>query len=390
MLLIVLASINFTNIMDFMIMMPLQEFLVPVFHVTPREFSFLVSAYAFSAFLSSLTASFVVDRFDRKNSLLFAYTGFVIGTLACGFASSYMMLISARIFTGVFGGLIGAQVLSIVGDTFPYEKRGRAMGILMSAFSLAAVAGVPFGLYIAAHINWQVPFIGIGILGIIIMPFLIGVVPKMKSHIQKSEDKKSFEIYKSIWHSRNQQLGLLMMFTLILSHFLTIPFIAPFLEKNIGFAKNQIALMYSIGGAVSLLSAPFIGKLSDKIGKHKVFTIFLLLSMIPVFLLTNMPKIPYYYVLGVTAMFFLFAGGRMVPAQAIITSIVPPHLRGGFMNINSSTIQLGTGLAAFIAGSIVTKNNLDELVHYPVVGYCSMTISLICLIVMRNVKTTGV
>jgi MFS transporter, DHA1 family, inner membrane transport protein len=386
-LLIVLASINFTNIMDFMIMMPLAEFLTPVFHTTPQQFSMLVSVYAFSAFAASLTASFFIDRFDRKKALVFAFSGLIIGTIACGFAVSYGMLMAARIVAGLFGGLISAQVLSIVGDTFPYEKRGRAMGILMSSFALAAVAGVPIGLYIANRVSWQTPFIGIGIFGLIALPAVFIVLPKMVGHLKKQgEEKKRFEVYRSIWNNPNEQRGLLMMFTLIMGHFGTIPFIAPFLEKNVGFTKDNISLMYFIGGAISLFSVPLIGKLSDKLGKHKVFGILLVLSCIPVYMLTNMPRIPYGYVLIVTGLFFLLAGGRMVPAQALISSVVPPHLRGGFMNINSSLQQLAIGLAAFVGGLMISKNSAGELTHYDWVGYISIVLSLVCLFVMRRVQ----
>jgi len=384
-LLIILAAINFTHIMDFMILMPLQEFLVPVFHITPKEFSYLVASYAFSAFVSSLTASFFVDRFDRKKVLLFAYVGFVAGTLACAFAPTYQTLIAARIIAGLFGGLIGAQAMSIVGDTFPYERRGRAMGALMGAFALAAVAGVPIGLFLADNFGWHIPFLAIGILGILIIPFIVIFIPKMTSHLSAVRTKP-LDVYLSVLGSRNQQMGLLMMFTLILSHFAAIPFIAPFLEKNVGFTKSQIALMYCLGGIVSFFSSRIIGKLADKYGKHKVFSILLISSTIPVYLLTNMPHIAYYYVLIVTTLFFILAGGRMVPAQALITSVVPPRLRGGFMNLNSSLQQLGTGLAAFIAGSIVTKNEAGELEHFQIVGYIGIAITIVCLVVAQYVR----
>ncbi len=386
MLLLLLACINFTHIMDFMIMMPLQEFLVPVFHITPQQFSFLVSAYAFSAFISSLSASLLVDRFDRKRVLLTAYSGFVIGTLGCAFAPTFQLLMVARIVAGFFGGLISAQVLSIVGDTFPYERRGRAMGILMSAFSFAAVAGVPAGLFLASTMSWHIPFLAIGLLGIALIPIAMLLVPSMRSHLVAGDQPTTFEVYKGLFQNRNQQLALLMMLTLVLSHFVAIPFIAPYLEKNVGFTKHQISLMYFIGGIVSLISSPLVGRLSDRIGKHRTLTIFLVLSAVPIYLLTNMPRIPYYYVLIVTGLFFMVAGGRMVPAQALITSVVNPRMRGGFMNINSSIMQLGTALAALLSGSIVTKNAAGELQHYPIVGYIGMSIGVCCLIIAQFVK----
>ncbi|MEK6616222.1 MAG: MFS transporter [Bacteroidota bacterium] len=389
-LLILLASINFTNIMDFMIMMPLQEFLEKSFAVSPREFGFLVSAYAFSAFAASMTASFFVDRFDRKKVLLLAFSGLIVGTISCGLANSYTMLMVARIIAGLFGGLISAQALSIVGDIFLYQKRGRAMGLLMSGFSAAAIAGVPIALFVATKTNWQIPFIGIGILGIILLPIAFVVLPKMQGHIKSADERNSILVYQSVWKDRNKQYALLMMLTLIFAHFSTIPFIAPYLEKNVGFTKEQLPLMYFFGGAMSLFSSPLIGKLSDKFGKHKIFTIFLLLAIIPVFLLTNLPRVPFSYVLIVTTLFFILASGRMVPAQALIASVVPPNLRGGFMNLNASLQQLGLGIASFIGGIIITKNAAGELQHYNIVGYMSIAVSLICLAIMWQVRAVQI
>ena len=385
-LLLTLAAINFTNIMDFMIMMPLQEFLERSFDITPIQFGMLVSAYAFSAFAASMTASFIVDRFDRKKVLLMAFSGLILGTLACGFATSYYMLMAARIVAGLFGGLIGAQALSIIGDSFPYEKRGRAMGLLMSGFALAAIAGVPLALLVATKFNWQVPFIGIGILGIILLFVSFTVIPSMTAHIKSKEERNIFIVYQSIWKDRNQQFALLMMVTLIFAHFGVIPFIAPFLTKNTGFLQGQLPLMYFFGGLASIIVSPLTGKLSDKFGKHKVFTIMVLLAVAPVYLLTNLTNVPYYHVLIVTTFFFIFGGGRMVPAQALATSVVPPQLRGGFMNLNSSLQQLSLGLSAFIGGLIITKNTAGEIVHYNIIGYISIFVSLICLLITWQVK----
>lgn len=385
-LLITLAAINFVNIMDFMIMMPLQEFLEITFDITPKQFGVLVSSYAFSAFVASMTASFLVDRFDRKKVLALAFSGLIVGTILCGVATSYSMLMAARIIAGMFGGLISAQGMSIVGDVFPYEKRGRAMGLLMSGFALASIAGVPTALFFATKYNWQVPFIGIGVLGIFLLFVLFAVIPSLKGHIKSKNDRNVFAVYQSVWNDRNQQFALLMMVTLIFAHFSVIPFIAPFLTKNTGFLQSQLPLMYFFGGIASIIVSPLVGKLADKFGKHMVFTIMLLCAIVPVYLLTNLTRVPYYYVLGVTTLFFIFGGGRMVPAQALVTSVVPPNLRGGFMNLTSSLQQLGLGLSAFIGGTIITKNAVGEIVNYNIIGYISIAVSLVCLAVTWKVK----
>lgn len=386
----ILAALQFTHLMDFMIMMPLSVHLIPQFDITPRQFSFIVSSYALSAFISSLAASFIVDRFDRKNVLLLGYIGFVAGTFACGIAPGYFTLIAARILAGFFGGLIAAQVLSIVGDLIPFERRGQAMGILFAGFSLASIAGVPSGIYLADHFNWHFPFLLIGAIGLLIIPLVIIYLPGMRHHLDANYTHRE-NILVVINKDRNLQIGILMMFTLVLAHFCIMPFLAQYMEANVGFTKSQIAWIYFVGGLVTIISSPFIGKLSDKHGKFPVFCVLVILSSLPVYLITNMPRIPIYYVLMVTAIFFVFAGGRYIPAQALITSVISPQHRGGFMNVNASTQNIATGLASLISGVIVTTSPGGQLVNYNYVGYFSIAMSLVCLAVARKLKVkTGI
>jgi MFS transporter, DHA1 family, inner membrane transport protein len=372
-----LAAVNFTHILDFMIMMPLGNFLMPHFNISAQYFSFIVAAYPVTAFLSGLIAAFYVDKFDRKKVLMFAYTGFIIGTITCGIAPSANLLMAARILTGLFGGLIGAQVLSIIADTFPYEKRGRAMATVFMAFSMASVFGVPFGLYLARLITWHAPFIFIGILGIILMPFLQKFLPAVKGHVQNKEDRESssiWAVFGSVFKNKSQVMALFLTGGLMFGHFVIIPFINPYMEFNVGFTKDQTPLIYMVGGICSFISSSFIGKMADKYGKLKIFTICLLLSLLPIFLITNMPGIPFYYVLAVFGLWFTFSTGRNIPAQAMISTVVDPMQRGKFMSFNSSFQQLFTGMASIIAGLIVVRDNTGKIYHYEWVGYLSITI----------------
>lgn len=387
-LLLLLAAINFTHILDFMIMMPLGNFLMPYFHITTQQFSFVVASYSLSAFVSGVVAAFFVDRFDRKKILLFGYSGFVIGTICCGIAPTYSLLLAARTLAGLFGGLIGAQVLSIVADTFSYERRGQAMGILLSAFSLASIIGVPFALVLAGNISWHAPFILIGVLGIIIIPLVSKYLPPMTHHLDEERERvKPLDLLKGIFINREQIIALLLSGSLMLGHFLIIPFLNPYMELNVGFNQTQRNLVYMIGGIASFTSAPFIGKLADKYGKHKVFYIFACLSLITIFLITNMPAIKYYYVLMVTGVWFAFSTGRTIPAQAIITNVVPPEQRGSFMSFNSSFQQMFTGMASLIAGFIVVEGADKKIHNYPWVGYLSIAVVIAAIFIAKAIHT---
>ncbi len=387
-LLLLLASVNFTHILDFMIMMPLGNFLMPHFKISAEYFSVIVAGYPVTAFVSGLAAAFYVDRFDRKKVLLFAYTGFIIGTITCGLAPTAVLLMVARVLTGLFGGLIGAQVLSIIADTFPYEKRGRAMSSVFMAFSLASIFGVPFSLYLARLISWHAPFIFIGILGIVLLPLLNKFLPSVSSHIkEKGTEEHSHigQVLVAIFKNKSQTLALLLSGGLMLGHFLIIPFINPYMEFNVGFTKDQTPLIYMVGGSCSLLSSTLIGRLADNYGKVKIFMFCLVLSVIPIFFITNMPPLNFYLVLAIFGFWFTFSTGRNIPAQAMISTVVNPSERGRFMSLNSSFQQLFTGSAALIAGKIVTNDPVTgKIYHYNYVGYLSVFIVFCMLFIGRK------
>ncbi|MRX47471.1 MFS transporter [Pedobacter puniceum] len=380
-ILLLLAALNFTHILDFMIMMPLGNYLMPYFNISSQQFSMLVAAYTFSAGISGFLAAFFVDKYDRKQVLLLAYLGFLIGTLCCAISPTYSLLLISRVVAGIFGGLIGAQVLSIVADLIPYERRGTAMGVIMAAFSVASVFGVPFSLYLANIFNWHGPFFFVAGLGIILIPFLMKYLPKMDTHIKLAGGEKvgPLRLIKDIAQDKNQMLALALSATIMLGHFMIIPFLNPFMEFNKGFSKVQTPMIYMVGGALTLVSSPFLGKLADKIGKHRLFVMMALITTIPIALVTNLPDFPFYQVLCITGFWFVVSTGRMIPAQAMVSNVVSSERRGSFMSINSSVQQIFVGLASVISGLIVVKRTDNVILNYDITGYISIAITLISI-----------
>lgn len=387
-LLFILALVQFANIVDFMIMMPLGPQLMRIFEISPQQFSLLVSSYAISAGISGFLGAFFVDKFDRKVVLLFIFIGFTIGTLCCAFAPTFYFLMSARIFTGIFGGILGSTVLAIVGDVIPSERRASAMGVVMAAFSIASIVGVPLGLFLANKFSWHAPFLFLVGISFIIIFLIIAFVPVLKNHIQKKElHANPFQIIINISKNNNQLTALLFMVFLMLGQFTVIIFISKFMVSNVGFSEDQLFYIYLIGGIVSLLAAPLSGKLSDKFGTKRIFTIFCVLTIIPLFLVTNLPPVPIYIALGVSALFFITLTGRSIPASTMATTVVLPKERGGFMSINSSVQQLSSGFASFIAGKIVYTNAVGKLENFEVVGYIAIACSLITIYLCHKIKS---
>ena len=382
-----LALVNFIHIIDSMLIMPLGDIFIEEFNISSGEYSFLVSAYALAAFFSSLLGVFYLDRFDRKTSLLFIYTGFGLGTLACAFADTYIQLVSLRIFTGFFGGMVGAMVLSVVSDLYPFKERGAAMGILFSAFSAASALGVPVGIYLAAKSNWQLPFLAIGIFALAICLFVLLFFPQMTHHLKVQEKKLDFiKTITNITSDKNQMIALLTGFVLIMAHFMIIPFISPYLIKNVGLSQEEIAYQFFFGGAATVISAPFIGKMTDKFGVMKVFTVVLFLSFIPTVWITNLKIVPLWVAISITTSFFVFASGRIIPPNTIITAAASESNRGSFMSVKSALQQLGIGLSALISGSIVYIGSDDLYHNYDYVGYLSIVIAIFTIYLLKRIK----
>jgi MFS transporter, DHA1 family, inner membrane transport protein len=386
-LIFLLAALNFTHILDFMIMMPLSNYLMPYFSISPHQFSLLVGAYSLSAVFSGILLSSMVDKHDRKKVLLIVYTGFLLGTLACGFADSYRLLMAARLTAGFFGGIIGGQVFSIISDTFPYERRGMAVGSVMAAFAIASIVGVPVSLYLTNlfHFDWHVPFLLVGGVAFLLIPMIIILLPSLKDHINNKDDAKyRFQALIKVIQNPSQGLALIFTMLMMMGHFLIIPFINPYMEFNKGYTKDQIPMLYLVGGMASLLSAIYLGRVSDNLGKYRVFTFSVLSSLIMVVGITNMPVVPFSLVLVFFAIWFIFATGRGVTAQAMVTNVVEKEQQGSFMVLNSSMQHAGTFLASIISGYIVIETKTGRIERYEWVGYLSIVVLLACFLLARH------
>ncbi|MBP9095991.1 MAG: MFS transporter [Ignavibacteria bacterium] len=384
-LLYTLATIQFTAIMDFMIVMPLGPQLMRLFDINPSQFGIIVSSYTFAAGFTGLVGAFFIDRFDRKTALLFNYIGFSIGTILCALAPTYEWLVAARIVTGLFGGVMGALVMSIVGDVVPEFRRATAMGIVMTSFSVASIFGVPFGLFLADLAGWHMPFYFLGFMGLIVSGIIYKVVPSVNTHMTK-ERPSPVQVIKNVFGSKMQVRALIFMFVLILGHFSIIPYISPYLVANVGFPESYLKYMYLLGGAATIFTSPYIGRLADKYGKPKILTIIALISLIPVLAITNMPHVSVWIVLTSSTMFFIFISGRMVPSMALVTSSVTPQHRGSFMSINSSAMQLASGTASFLSGLVIAKSAGGEILNYSYVGYGAVVFTLAAILIARKIE----
>ena len=361
-LLLTLAGIQFTHILDFMIMMPLGPQFTKIFSITDAQFGLLVSAYTFAAGGSGLMAATYLDKFDRKKLLLSLYGLFGLATLACGLAPTYYSLMAARVLAGVFGGVLSALSQTIVADVIPFDRRGRAMGIVMTSFSVATVAGVPIGLFLAAHFSWHAPFFGIAAMVVLLAIGAAVTLPQLRDHLSGAGQSSAFDNIRRVLTDPNHLNAFVFSGLLMFAGFTVIPFITIYLTANLGWRIDQVPYVYLCGGLVTLITARWIGVLTDRKGKVVVFRLMAVLVTVPMMLTTLTAGLPIWAVLIVSTSFFACMSGRMIPGMAIVTSAANPPLRGTFMALNSAVQSAAMGLAAFTGGHIISRdaNNLVQ------------------------------
>ncbi|MDZ4724962.1 MAG: MFS transporter [Leptospira sp.] len=383
----ILACLQFLHILDFVIMMPLGPVFMENFHIGSAEFGFLVSAYTFSAGIFGFIGAFFLDRFDRKYALLTVYFGFALGTLLCAFAPSYNTFLIARIIAGGFGGMIGALVLSIIGDIIPIFRRGVATGVVMSAFSVSSVIGVPVGLYFANLYGWHFPFLALAILSFLLLPIAYRVLPEIRIHLDQREDTdKKWDAIQTVLTRKSHYYSFAFMIALMFGGFTIIPFLAPYLVSNVGLTKEQLPYIYFFGGLFTFFTSRIIGKLSDRYGKYPVYAVLATLSVIPVSIIASLGKTSLPLVLILTTIFMIIVSGRMVPAFAMVTSTVEPKIRGSFMSINSSIQQIASGAASFISGLILTQESNGSLTNFEYVGMLAVFSLLFSVYLASKIK----
>jgi predicted MFS family arabinose efflux permease len=371
-LLLTLAGIQFSHILDFMIMMPLGPILIKAFGISTHEFGLLVASYSFSAAFSGLLAATFIDRFERKRLLLAIFALFGLATLACGLAPGYVTLLIARGMAGTFGGVMGAMVQTIVGDVIPFARRAKAGGVVSTAFSISTVAGVPLSLWLANHFQWRAPFILIAALTALFIVVGARILPELRYHISDKKRAHPFSAMFEVLRDPNHLRALLFSALLIFSGFTVIPYITVYAVGNVGITQHEIPFIYLTGGMATLVTARLIGHWADLAGKIRIYRLIAVFALLPLYVVTHIGAAPLWLWLICTTAFFILVSGRMIPAMAIITSAAQPRLRGTFMSLNATVQSFAMGLATTLAGFIITQNSAGQIVDYGSVGYVAI------------------
>lgn len=351
--------------------------------IGPGKFSTLVSSYNFSAAISAISLSTISDRFDRKKLLIFGLFGFFIGAVLCATAPSYGTLLSARIFTGAFGGFLNSLILALIADLVPYKRRGKAMGVLASAFSVASVLGIPLGLTVADYFGWQATFVFNASFTFLVGMSAFFIIPNIRTKVTKQTPLRVLKNYLKMLITPDYLKAHFFIFMVSMSMFVLIPFLSPYAVKNMGIETHQLKYMYLFGGLVTIMTARFFGKMTDEWGALKMFMILASLSIVPVLLYTHAGAVSLLGYIFLSSLFMTFVSGRMIPCMTLVTAVPSPSERGSFMGVLNAVRALGTAVATLISGAMIAENSAGELVHYDRVGYLSLCLILVTVLLAR-------
>ena len=377
-----LAFLQFTVVLDFMIISPLGAMLMPTLRITPAQFGLVVSVYAFSAGVSGLLAAGFADRYDRKKLLLLFYCGFVAGTLLCGVSHSYGFLLFARMITGVFAGVIGSTIFAIITDLFAFQLRGRVMGIIQTAFAASSVIGIPMGLYMSNRWGWNAPFILIVAVSVLVGAVMIRFLRPINAHLALQQDRTPLRHFAHTLSTPRYLQGFATTALLATGGFMLMPYMSAFSVHNLGISLERLPLVYMITGVCSIIAGPLIGRASDIYGKFLVFCLGCIVTIIMVVIYTHLGLTPISVVILVNCLLYIGVTSRMITASALISAVPQPADRGAYMSISSSIQQISGGFAAVLGGLIVTEGSGGTLQHYDVLGYVLVGSTLITLVMM--------
>lgn len=379
----IIAFIQFTVVLDFMVLSPLGANLMPKLKISTEQFGYVVSAYAIFAGISGLFSAAFADKFDRKKLLLFFYAGFVLGTLFCALANSYHLLLFARIVTGIFGGVLASIGMAIITDLFPFEARGRVMGFTQMAFAASQVLGLPISLYLSHKFDWHAPFLMIVGISVIVGIFILLKLKPVDAHLDKKMEHNAFKHLLKTISNKDYLIGFTATILIATGGYMMMPFGTTFATNNLGIRESNLPVLYLITGLVSMGLGPLIGKLSDKMGKYTMFVVGTIISTVIMLWYTNLGPSNFWFVCILNVVLFSGILARMIPAQALNSAVPEAHDRGAYMSINTALQHISGAISSACAGLIVHQNiQTQQLENYPILGYVVAGTMIVVLFLM--------
>jgi predicted MFS family arabinose efflux permease len=362
------GAVQFINILDFMMVMPLGPDFARSLGFPASRIGLVGGSYTAAACVAGLAGALFLDRFDRRSALAVSMAGLIAGTAAGGFAQGLPSLMAARVVAGAFGGPATSVALAIIADAIPAERRGKALGAVAGAFSVASVLGVPAGLEASRLGGWRAPFFGVAVLGALVTAAVVTLLPRFRDHIGTSREEPAFA---DLFRRPAVLLSWSMTASVMLGSFVVVPNLASYFQLNCGYPRQDMGRLYLLGGTLSFFATRLVGRLVDRHGSFRVGsagTIWLLGVLYLGFASPGF-SLP---VLAIFLGFMLASSLRSVPLNALTSRVPAPTERARFMSIQSAVQHLASSAGAFLSAYLLHELPDGRLEGMPAVATFSM------------------
>lgn len=383
-------GVQVCSILDMMVVSPLAPQFIRLWGISANQFAALVSIHGLVAAVTGVCASLFVDRLDRRQVLLVVFALFIGAALAAALAPGYWQLLAARACAGAATGVMGSTVMAIIGDLIPVERRGRAMGLVMSAFPVVSVLGVPLSLAIAARWSWHAPFWMLVGLSLVLWVGVVTLVPPVRGHQAAARARGGLLAgFAALVRVANHRRALAVLFIFSFSGFMIYPFLSAYQVNNVGISEAELALVFLAGGVATLFTSRIIGALADAHGKRRMFVILALVSTPPLAGVTVFPPAPLWALLLVTVPFMIFMSGRYIPLMALVTMCVAAPMRGAFMSLAAATQSLAAGLAPMTTGALMGQASDGRLTGFGWSGAFAVALTLASIALVLKLRAVS-
>ena len=367
------ALIQLANVLDFMIIMPLGPDLTTAINIPSSHMGMLGGIYTFAAAVSGILVAPYLDRFDRKKAAIVSLLGLAVSTFLCIFAFDTYSMMAARMLAGIFGGPVTALSLAMVIDMVPLDRRGRAIALVTSAFTVSSVFGIPLGLELAAMFDWKMPFIVIGGFGALVAFGIFILLPSMTGHMDKSDNKPKRTPLMGMLKRKEVRLAFSLLGLMSFAQFMLFAGTIVYFTFNLDFPREDLGRMYFVAGTFSFVAMMLTGRIIDLYGARSLSRI---ITVVYVMVLSDgFLHDPYMPVPIIFCLFMMCAAIMGVICSTISSEVPREKERAAYMSLQSTTRHFAAGAGGLAASLILTSDETGQLFN---IDYLAI-VSILCL-----------
>lgn len=376
MILALVGAVQFINILDFMIVMPLGPDFATALHIPKHDIPELGGAYTAAGAIAGLLGSLFLDRFDRRKALVICLLGLFAGTASATFATGLHSLMAARVFAGMFGGPASSLAMSIVSDVVPPERRGRAMGVVMGMFAAASVLGVPLALELAQRLGWQSPFYVVAVLGLLIAIVVMFAMPPMRAHLDGQGSGVKRVSALNLLRDKTVLISYSSTLVLMMSNFAIVPILSTYLQFNLGYPRDRLSMLYFFGGLFSFVGMRMVGRQVDRHGAARV-SMLATTALVVVMLLWFVHYSVSIPVVVLFVGYMLTTSMRGVAYQTVTSKVPNAQERAGYMSLQSSVSHMAAAIGAVGSSFVLVERADGSLAGMDTLAYCAIVGALL-------------